>query len=50
MAGTWLDQNHPEWLLHRADPNDPNILFNYANPEALEWMTMHKQDNQGVGR
>ena len=39
VAGTWLDQNHPEWLLHRADPNDPNILFNYANPEALEWMT-----------
>lgn len=39
VAGTWLDQNHPEWLLRRADPNDPNILFNYANPEALEWMT-----------
>ena len=39
VAGTWLEQNHPEWLLRRPDPNDPNILFNYAIPEALDWMT-----------
>ena len=32
--GTWLYENHPEWLLE-------NTLLNLGNPEALQWLTDH---------
>ncbi len=36
--GTWLDKNHPEWLL--KNPGD-NRLLNLGNPEARQWLTEH---------
>lgn len=36
-AGTWLDKNHPEWLLNGSH----NKLLNLGNPEALDWLTNH---------
>jgi len=33
-AGTWLAQNHPEWLLG-------GTLLNLGNPEARKWLTDH---------
>ncbi|OJV40295.1 MAG: hypothetical protein BGO25_03895 [Acidobacteriales bacterium 59-55] len=45
--GTWLYEHHPEWLL-TPPPNPGNQLydnawrlFNFGNPQALEWMTNH---------
>jgi alpha-galactosidase len=45
--GTWLYEHHPEWLL-TPPPNagdqlyDPEWrLFNFGNPDALQWMTDH---------
>jgi alpha-galactosidase len=45
--GTWLYEHHPEWLL-TPPPNpgdqlyeDAWRLFNFGNPQALEWMTNH---------
>jgi alpha-galactosidase len=45
--GTWLYERHPEWLL-TAPPNpgdqlyDPQWrLFDFGNPDALQWMTDH---------
>jgi alpha-galactosidase len=35
--GSWLDQNHPEWLLGKED----NKLLYLGNPEALKWLTDH---------
>ncbi len=35
--GTWLDQEHPEWILKRKD-NDTNGILNLGNPEAREWL------------
>jgi alpha-galactosidase len=32
--GTWLYENHPEWLLEKT-------LLNLGNPEALQWLTDH---------
>ncbi|MCL5098611.1 MAG: alpha-galactosidase, partial [Candidatus Omnitrophica bacterium] len=32
--GTWLYENHPEWLLR-------GTLFNLGNPAAREWLTDH---------
>jgi len=46
-AGTWLYENHPEWLL-APPPNpgdqlyDPNWrLLNLGNPDALAWLVDH---------
>ncbi|MDO5309543.1 MAG: alpha-galactosidase [Planctomycetia bacterium] len=32
-AGSWLAENHPEWLMGR--------LLNLGNPEALDWLINH---------
>ncbi len=37
--GTWLDKNHPEWLLRR--PSSSNSLLNLGNDEARRWLTEH---------
>jgi alpha-galactosidase len=37
-AGSWLDQNHPEWLLG-ADGKD-KLLF-LGNPQARKWLVDH---------
>jgi len=47
--GTWLDREHPEWILRvtgpprspreRVSPQDG--LLNLGNPEALQWLTDH---------
>lgn len=45
--GSWLYENHPEWLLAAAaNPGDQLYdpawrLFNFGDPEALAWMTDH---------
>jgi alpha-galactosidase len=36
-AGTWLSQNHPEWILGGAAGG----LLNLGNPEAQKWLTDH---------
>ena len=36
--GSWLDQNHPEWLLKRG--ND-NRLLDLGNDQARTWLTEH---------
>ncbi len=36
--GTWLSENHPEWML-KCD--DVNYLLDYSNPEALKWTINH---------
>lgn len=36
-AGTWLTENHPEWIFGGKDGG----LLNLGNPEALEWLTNH---------
>ncbi|HNR35946.1 MAG TPA: alpha-galactosidase [Candidatus Hydrogenedentes bacterium] len=36
-AGTWLADNHPEWILGGKDGG----LLNLGNPEAREWLTNH---------
>lgn len=41
--GTWLDVEHPEWLLY-ADGNREDggsRLLNLGNPEAWKWLTDH---------
>jgi alpha-galactosidase len=37
-AGTWLDQNHPEWLLKG---NNTNRLLDLGNEQARVWLTEH---------
>ena len=37
-AGTWLWENHPEWLLGKAGGNK---LLYLGNPDALKWLTDH---------
>jgi alpha-galactosidase len=37
--GTWLDKNHPEWLLRL--PNSSNRLLDLGNDEARAWLTQH---------
>ncbi len=45
--GSWLYEHHPEWLLKTSsDPGDQLYdkewrLFNFGDPQALEWMTDH---------
>jgi len=36
--GTWLYENHPEWLLGR---DDEQKLLDLGNPAAREWLTDH---------
>jgi len=36
--GTWLYENHPEWLL---GPDGQQKLLNLGNPEARQWLTDH---------
>jgi alpha-galactosidase len=36
--GSWLYENHPEWLLGREE--DSKLLY-LGNPEALKWLTDH---------
>jgi alpha-galactosidase len=48
--GSWLDQNHPEWLLHNPDfPH--NYLLDLGNPTAWNWLLKHIDDqitNDGI--
>jgi alpha-galactosidase len=37
-AGTWLDLNHPEWLLKNSSPDR---LLDLGNPRTREWLTEH---------
>src|SRR5208283_2779613 len=37
-AGSWLGENHPEWLLGKGDGSK---LLNLGNPDALKWLTDH---------
>ncbi len=37
--GTWLDREHPDWLLRL--PDNPNRLLNLGNPAALSWLLEH---------
>ncbi|HME51072.1 MAG TPA: alpha-galactosidase [Candidatus Lokiarchaeia archaeon] len=37
--GTWLQQNHPEWLLNL--PGSQNHVFNLGNDDAREWLIDH---------
>ena len=36
--GTWLYENHPEWLL---GPDGERKLLNFGNPQAWTWITNH---------
>lgn len=36
--GTWLDREHPEWIIKRK-ADDTNGIFNLGNPEARKWLT-----------
>jgi alpha-galactosidase len=38
-AGTWLDREHPEWLLDA--PGARSKLLDLGNPEALRWAIAH---------
>ena len=37
--GTWLDRQHPDWILRVT--GNPNGLLNFGHPEALQWLTNH---------
>jgi alpha-galactosidase len=37
--GTWLDREHPDWILRL--PDNPNGLLDLGNPEALHWLIEH---------
>jgi alpha-galactosidase len=37
--GSWLGENHPEWLLGAKDGR--NRLLDLGNPEARQWLTDH---------
>ena len=39
QAGTDLDKEHPEWLLHA--PPDDNGLLNLGDPACRQWLTDH---------
>ena len=38
--GTWLYENHPEWLIS-TKPNPKDKLLNLGNPDALKWLIEH---------
>lgn len=49
FQGTWLDREHPDWILKL--PNNPNGLLDFGNPEALKWLTEHISgmiENDGI--
>ena len=54
--GTWLYENHPEWLLTDPNPDDRARargwkLLNLGNPEVWQWLTHHIDemiDEQGI--
>jgi alpha-galactosidase len=49
--GSWLDSQHPEWLL-RAAGEDTNRLLNLGNPACRTWLTNHVSDliqQNGIG-
>ena len=35
--GTWLDREHPEWIIKRK-ADDENGIINLGNPEARKWL------------
>ena len=37
VAGTWLHENHPEWLLGIKDPNSNTYLANFGLPEVRDY-------------
>lgn len=37
--GTWLDREHPDWLLRL--PDNPNRLLHLGHPAALNWLIEH---------
>ena len=39
--GTWLADNHPEWLLKGSNPDDINMLLDLGNREANDWLINH---------
>lgn len=49
--GSWLDTQHPEWLL-RVAGEDFNRLLNLGNPACRTWLTDHVNDliqQNGIG-
>ncbi|KPJ62130.1 hypothetical protein AMK68_05285 [candidate division KD3-62 bacterium DG_56] len=38
VAGTWIHQNHPEWLLRSTDEPQDTYLLNLALPEVQEYL------------
>ncbi len=47
--GTWLDREHPEWVLKLQD--NPNGLLNLGNEGARKWLFQHISDmikNEGI--
>ena len=56
--GTWLYEQHPEWLLTLppppnapARPREASALLDLGNPEALQWITGHVDrliDEEGI--
>jgi alpha-galactosidase len=39
-AGTWLWENHPDWLLGKGTDGGSKLLY-YGNPDALNWAIDH---------
>ncbi len=39
--GSWLYEEHPEWLLPANPKTGETCLLNLGQPEALEWLTGH---------
>jgi alpha-galactosidase len=49
FKGTWLDREHPDWILRL--PDNPNGLLDLGNPEALKRLTEHISgmiENEGI--
>jgi alpha-galactosidase len=41
VPGTWLANNHPEWLLSGKTVGSDQSLLNLGNPDARRWLTDH---------
>lgn len=39
MAGTWLDREHPDWILRK--PDQSTGLLNLGHPKARQWLIEH---------